>query len=149
MGNNEHQALLPMRLRGLLHLMTFLPDPVLFWSGNCIFWWLQVSEQVFKPDAFCSRMFYQSLRRHICSTAFWKWRGWRILKRGAFPHWFTTTSGYLPPDLLSSPAMATKSRDWSSSASLFDGYECEIIGSTRPKEIFSTSADTHSQVDQI
>ena len=52
----------------------------------------------------------------------------------------------LPPDLLSSdssPAMATKSRDWSSSASLFDGYECEIIGSTRPK----ASADTHSQVD--
>ena len=43
--------------------------------------------------------------------------------------------------------MATKSRDWSSSASLFDGYECEIIGSTRPKEFFSTSADTHSQVD--
>lgn len=39
--------------------------------------------------------------------------------------------------------MATKSRDWSSSASLFDGYECEIIGSTRPK----ASADTHSQVD--
>lgn len=45
----------------------------------------------------------------------------------------------LPPDLLSSdssPAMATKSRDWSSSASLFDGYECEIIGSTRPKAFF-------------
>ena len=45
----------------------------------------------------------------------------------------------LPPDLLSSdssPAMATKSRDWSSSASLFDGYECEIIRSTRPKEFF-------------
>lgn len=30
MVNNEHQALLPMRLRGLLHLMTFLPDPVLY-----------------------------------------------------------------------------------------------------------------------
>lgn len=28
--NNEHQALLPMRLRGLLHLRTFLPDPVLY-----------------------------------------------------------------------------------------------------------------------
>ena len=45
----------------------------------------------------------------------------------------------LPPDLLSSdssPAMATKSKDWSSSASLFDGYECEIIGSTRPKAFF-------------
>ncbi|KAK6151357.1 hypothetical protein DH2020_013992 [Rehmannia glutinosa] len=29
-----------------------------------------------------------------------------------------------------------ESRDWSSSASLFDGYECEIIGSTRPKAFF-------------
>lgn len=54
-----------------------------------------------------------------------------------------------PPDIQSSDSsleMATKSRDWSSLASPFNGYECEIIGSTRPKEFFSTSADTHSQI---
>lgn len=139
MVNNEHQALLPMRLRGLLHLMTFRIKFCIFWSGNCIFWWLLVSEHVFKPDAFCSRMFDQSIRRHIRSTAFWKWGRWRILKRGPTLIYQPLGLTSLPPDLLSSdssPEMATKSRDWSSLASLFDGYECEIIGSPRPKAFF-------------
>ena len=55
----------------------------------------------------------------------------------------------LPPDLLSSdssPAMATKSRDWRSSASLFDGYEFKSLVLLGLRHS-STSADTHSQVD--
>ncbi|GER38303.1 type II secretion system protein E [Striga asiatica] len=129
MVNNEHQALLPMRLRGLLHLMTFLPDPVLY-----ILIGLQ-TRCLLQPGVLPKSQATHTL------NGFLEVRGMAHTQTKGFPTLIYQPLGLtsLPPDLLSSdssPAMATKSRDWSSSASLLDGYECEIIGSTRPKAFF-------------
>ena len=121
------------------------------YSDRCIFWWLLVSEQVFKPDAFCSRMFYQSLRRHIRSTAFWKWGGWRIFKRGAFPHWFTNLWGLHP--FLPTCCLLTLPRQWLRNQGI-GALRLPFSMGTSVKSLVllglrhsSTSADTHSQVD--
>lgn len=56
-------------------------------------------------------------------------------------HTFLPTSGAYIPSSRPAVFLLTLPRQWlrnqgSSSASLFDGYECEIIGSTRPKAFF-------------
>ena len=93
-------------------------------------------------------MFYQSLRRHIRSTAFWKWGGWRILKRGAFPHFFTNLWGFLPTCCL-----LTLPRQWLRNQgigalrlpfSMVTSVKSLVLLGLRHS---STSADTHSQVD--
>lgn len=96
-------------------------------------------------------MFYQSLRRHIRSTAFWKWGGWRILKRGAFPHWFTNLWGLDP--FLPTSCLLTLPRQWLRNQgigalrlpfSMVTSVKSLVLLGLRHS---STSADTHSQVD--
>lgn len=95
MVNNEHQALLPMRLRGLLHLMTFLPDQVLYILMITGFGTSLQTRCLLQPDVLPK---YQAL------NGFLEVRGMAHTQTRGFPTLIYQPLGLtsLPPDLLSS-----------------------------------------------